>query len=119
MQNITPRLKKALCETLSDISIVFGTMNRKQVTSLLLLAASVIYDLLPADLIPDMPFIGWIDDTLVTSSALINCVQQFSDEGNKSAQRIMKWLKWTCLVLAVLVILVVMLLASTIMTLLK
>ena len=94
-------------------------MNKKQATSLLLLAVSVIYDLVPSDLIPDIPFIGWIDDTLVTSSALINCVQQFSDSENKTAQKLMKWLKWTCLLLAVLIVLVVLLLASTIMALIN
>lgn len=94
-------------------------MNRKQVTSLLLLTASIIYDIVPADFIPDIPFIGWIDDTLLTSSALVNCVQQFSADSNEIVQRVMKWLKWTCLLLAVLVILVVLLLASTIVALVK
>ena len=52
-------------------------MTRKQITSLLLLGASIIYDVIPADFIPDIPFVGWLDDMLVTSSAALNCLQQF------------------------------------------
>ena len=48
-------------------------MTRKQITSLLLLGASIIYDVIPADLISDIPLVGWLDDMLVTSSAALNC----------------------------------------------
>lgn len=94
-------------------------MTRKQTTSILLLVASVIYAMIPTDLIPDIPFVGWLDDTLVTSSAAINCLQQFSDGDNETAQRIMKWLKWACLLLAVLIILVVLLLSSLLVSILN
>lgn len=94
-------------------------MNRKQIISLLLLGASIIYDFLPVDLLPDMPVVGWLDDVLVTSSAALNCVQQFSSEDNQLSQRILSWLKWACLLFAILIILVVLLLASTLMALMK
>ena len=57
-------------------------MTRKQITSLLLLGASIIYDVIPADFIPDIPFVGWLDDMLVTSSAALNCLQQFGVNAN-------------------------------------
>ena len=89
-------------------------MTQKQITSLLLLGASIIYDLIPADFIPDIPFVGWLDDMLVTSSAALNCLQQFGVNANGKVDRLLKWLKWICILLAILVIIVVILLAGTI-----
>lgn len=89
-------------------------MTRKQITSLLLLGASIIYDVIPADFIPDIPFVGWLDDMLVTSSAALNCLQQFGVNANGKVDRLLKWLKWICILLVILVIIVVILLAGTI-----
>lgn len=89
-------------------------MTRKQITSLLLLGASIIYDVIPADFIPDIPFVGWLDDMLVTSSAALNCLQQFGVNANGKVDRLLKWLKWICILLAILFIIVVILLAGTI-----
>ena len=89
-------------------------MTRKHITSLLLLGASIIYDVIPADFIPDIPFVGWLDDMLVTSSAALNCLQQFGVNANGKVDRLLKWLKWICILLAILVIIVVILLAGTI-----
>lgn len=89
-------------------------MTRKQITSLILLGASILYDVIPADFIPDIPFVGWLDDMLVTSSAALNCLQQFGVNANGKVDRLLKWLKWICILLAILVIIVVILLAGTI-----
>ena len=89
-------------------------MTRKQVTSLLLLGASIIYDVIPSDFIPDIPFIGWLDDLLVTSSAALNCLQQFGINANGKIDRLLKWLKWICILFAVLVIIIFITLAGTV-----
>lgn len=82
-------------------------MTRKQIVSLILLAASVAYDFIPVDFIPDIPFIGWIDDTLITSSALLNCVQQFCGVDDSFVQRVLKYTKWIVFVIAILLILAI------------
>ena len=89
-------------------------MTRKQITSLLLLGASIIYDVIPADFIPDIPSVGWLDDMLVTSSAALNCLQQFGINANGKVDRLLKWLKWICILLAVIVIIIVIVLAGTV-----
>jgi uncharacterized membrane protein YkvA (DUF1232 family) len=94
-------------------------MTRKQITSLILLAASIIYDVIPADIIPDIPFIGWLDDMLITSSAAINCLQQFGINANGKVERLLKWLKWTCILLAVIIVLIAILLAGTIVSMVR
>lgn len=80
-------------------------MTRKQLLSLLFLAASVIYDFIPVDFIPDIPFVGWLDDTLITSSALLNCIQQFFAVDNSIIQKALKYTKWATLILALIIIL--------------
>lgn len=94
-------------------------MTRKQITSLILLAASIIYDVIPADFIPDIPFIGWLDDMLITSSAALNCLQQFGINANGKVERLLKWLKWTCIFLAVIIVLIAILLAGTIVSMVR
>lgn len=94
-------------------------MTRKQITSFILLAASIIYDVIPADFIPDIPFIGWLDDMLITSSAAINCLQQFGINANGKVERLLKWLKWTCILLAVIIVLIAILLAGTIVSMVR
>ena len=94
-------------------------MTRKQITSLILLAASIIYDVIPADFIPGIPFIGWLDDMLITSSAAINCLQQFGINANGKVERLLKWLKWTCILLAVIIVLIAILLAGTIVSMVR
>ena len=89
-------------------------MTRKQITSLLLLGASILYDVIPADFIPDIPFVGWLDDMLVTSSAALNCLQQFCIKANGKIDRLLKWLKWICILFAVLVIIIFITLAGTV-----
>lgn len=82
-------------------------MTKQQIISLVMLGVSVAYDLLPVDLIPDVPFIGWVDDFLVTSSAAINCLQQFNIDISSPVYKVAQWLKWICIALAVLIALVV------------
>lgn len=94
-------------------------MTRKQITSLILLGASIIYDVIPADFIPDIPFLGWLDDMLITSSAALNCLQQFGINANGKVERLLKWLKWTCIFLAVIIILIVILIVGNIMQMAK
>ena len=79
-----------------------------------MLGASILYDVIPADFIPDIPLVGWLDDMLVTSSAALNCLQQFGVNANGKVDRLFKWLKCICILLAILVIIVVILLAGTI-----
>lgn len=79
-----------------------------------MLGASIIYDVIPADLIPDIPLVGWLDDMLVTSSAALNCLQQFGINANGKVDRLLKWLKWICILLAVIVVIIFIALAGTV-----
>lgn len=94
-------------------------MTRKQITSLILLAASIIYDFIPADLIPDIPFIGWLDDMFITSSAVLNCLQQFGLNANGKVERLLKWLKWGCILLTIIIVLIAIMVAGGIAYLYK
>lgn len=46
--------------------------NRKRFLAILLIIVAVVYDINPADFIPDIaPFIGWADDIAITLFSLI------------------------------------------------
>jgi Na+-driven multidrug efflux pump len=56
---------------------------------------------------------------LITSSAAINCLQQFGINANGKVERLLKWLKWTCILLAVIIVLIAILLAGTIVSMVR
>ncbi len=41
------------------------SVRRKFILSIVFLLAGIIYAIWPFDLIPDVPFVGWIDDIIV------------------------------------------------------
>lgn len=93
-------------------------MTKKQILSVVMLGAALIYDAMPADLIPDVPLIGWADDFLLTSSAAMNCLEQFSAEGSHMLRKVLRWLKWVCLLLVVLIFLLLAVLVKSMVSLL-
>lgn len=90
----------------------------KNYTHWIWLALALIYDFIPLDFIPDIPVIGWIDDALVTTAAIMNILQHISDnKGNETISSIYKWLKWIFISLAVIIILLLLLFGSIIIKL--
>ena len=88
-------------------------MTKGQITSLILLGASIIYDIVPIDFIPDIPVIGWLDDMLVTSSAVLNCLMQFGIDASGHVYKAAKFLRWACIVIAVLIVILIIALVFT------
>ena len=87
----------------------------KRIGAWIWLAASVIYAVLPFDLIPDIPVIGWIDDFFLVSSAALNLIQQECRVSNEHLARIFQLLKWIMLFLGIVIILLVLLLGTLLM----
>lgn len=56
-----------------------GTVRSSKFKKLLAVALAIlalVYDVSPVDLIPDVPFIGWIDDLAVSVLAFSNLIKQ-------------------------------------------
>lgn len=50
-----------------EIALAYALVRdpRAPLSSKLLIAAAVLYVVMPFDLVPDIPFIGWLDDGLI------------------------------------------------------
>ena len=92
------------------------TWRKKQITSLFLAGLAVLYDISPVDIIPDIPFVGWVDDFFLTATAGLNLIQQYTSESMQTLSTIAKTLKWLTIILGVIVVLLVAIFASMIVS---
>ena len=74
-------------------------MTGEKVSSLVFMGLAALYDVSPVDIIPDIPVVGWIDDILITLTAFLNCIQQFTKETAHTLSIIAKILKWILVLL--------------------
>ena len=75
-------------------------LNKKSLAVVLMLAA-LVYDLIPVDLMPFLPF----DDLGLTAAAMLNLFQQFAQDQDSSLVRILKYAKWTFVTLVAIAVL--------------
>lgn len=75
-------------------------LNKKSIAVVLMLAA-LVYDLIPVDLMPFLPF----DDLGLTAAAMLNLFQQFAQDQDSSLVRILKYAKWTFVTLVAIAVL--------------
>ena len=86
----------------------------KKVWAWIFFIAAVIYGVLPIDLIPDMPVIGWIDDFTIGAAAFTNLIQQQFFQTNNSLNKLFKIAKWILISIAVLIFLIAILIITLI-----
>lgn len=80
----------------------------KVVMAWIFVILALIYDINPVDILPDIPVIGWMDDSFLTLITVINLLQQKSREsGHAETSRTMKALKWLFIVFGIVVVFVV------------
>ena len=84
----------------------------KKVASWILMVLAIVYDLLPVDLVPDIPFLGWIDDFLITLVAVINLIQNNKEDISPKQSKIMTMIKWGLAIFTVVVVLILILFAA-------
>ncbi len=84
----------------------------RKVASWILMVLAIIYDLLPVDLVPDIPFLGWIDDFLITLVAVINLIQNNKEDISPKQSKIMRIIKWGLAIFTVVVVLILILFAA-------
>lgn len=92
-------------------------VNKKRITAWIWFGASILYTVLPIDIIPDIPIIGWIDDLFLISSAGFNVLQQEFGVSNYHLANIARILKWIMLCLCILIFLLALLLGTFIVSL--
>ena len=72
-------------------------LNKKSLAVVLMFAA-LVYDLIPFDLMPLLPF----DDLGLTAAAMLNLFQQFAKDQDSNLVRILKYAKWTFVALVII-----------------
>lgn len=82
-------------------------MTGKEITSLVFLGMAAAYDVSPIDIIPDIPVVGWLDDFMVTVTAVLNCIQQFTRDTSHTLSVIARTLKWIIILLGGILIVLV------------
>ncbi len=92
--------------------------NQGRASPLLWLLLSIIYAVSPIDIIPDIPFIGWVDDITFLAVAVLNYVEKGTGIHSPSLVSIVKAIKWIALVLGVIAIALVLILGVSIIKLL-
>ena len=76
------------------------------------LVLAIVYTVLPFDVIPDVPVLGWIDDLFILGAAVLNLVEMGVEDRSRYVGRILFLLKWIFLTIGVLFILFIMLFAT-------
>ena len=86
----------------------------KKIWAWILFILAVIYGASPADLIPDIPVAGWIDDFTIGAAAFTNLIHQQFFQTNEQISRLLKKIKWILISLVFLIILVAILIITLI-----
>ncbi|NDW18380.1 DUF1232 domain-containing protein [Dysgonomonas sp. 216] len=84
--------------------------NKKSVWAWIWVILSAVYAVIPTDLIPDIPGIGWLDDVLVFSAAVLNLLEKNYTETHSSIQKLLRLLKWGIIAIILLIIIFILLL---------
>ncbi|MES2205682.1 MAG: DUF1232 domain-containing protein [Pseudomonadota bacterium] len=91
---------------------------KDQKSSWMFVLLSMVYAISPIDIIPDIPFIGWVDDITFLIVAALNLLEKGAGIHSQSLLSIIRTLKWVALILGVIAITLVLILGVSIIKLL-
>jgi uncharacterized membrane protein YkvA (DUF1232 family) len=80
---------------------------------------SICYVVSPIDLVPDVPIVGWFDDSALLMSSGLNVLQKHLGTSHELVYKILKLLKWGILILGIIAFLLVLLFGTLIVSLVK
>ncbi|KJU82905.1 protein containing DUF1232 [Candidatus Magnetobacterium bavaricum] len=75
---------------------------------LLLMLLTLVYDVSPVDIIPDVPIVGWIDDFFVTAAAALNVLHALVGAQNSALAMLVGILKWMVIFVGVIAVCLVL-----------
>lgn len=78
---------------------------KKKIYPWAIVSGSLLYVLLPLDIIPDIPFIGWIDDFFILASAILYLVEKQVGDINKSLRETIRLLRIISVGIGIIIIL--------------
>lgn len=91
--------------------------NKSMTGKWIFFGLSLLYVTLPFDLIPDIPVLGWIDDTLLLTGATLNLLESSAGQYNQTLGQLVRLGKWIFIFLALLILLLTLLLGTALVRL--
>ena len=88
-------------EVVEPIVLNNGASRGKKIAAVILAIATFIYDVLPVDLMPLLPF----ENLGLSGAAILNLVQQFTADQESKLVQILKYAKWTFIAFVVIAVL--------------
>lgn len=82
---------------------------RDRIIAIGLLIVSIIYAILPSDLVPDLPVIGWLDDVFVVLIASLHAIQKTVAKNNDTLVKLLKYAKYILFALAIIALMMMLL----------
>ena len=82
-----------------------GKDNSKALAgAVVLFLLALLYDVMPMDLIPDIPVIGWVDDFFITVTAGLNLLEKGVADANGTLAAILRFVKWGVVFLGIIAV---------------
>ena len=86
------------------VTVISAPTNNRSYSPYALFALAIVYALLPVDIIPDAPAIGWIDDFFVMLVAGFNLMEKGMGVTNKVVISMLNLMKWGVIILGVIAV---------------
>lgn len=83
----------------------------------ILAGVGILYSVLPADLIPDIPFVGWVDDFFILSSSLLYLLETQTGKVNKTLSATLQVLRKITMLLGAVAILLILIFGTLLVNL--
>lgn len=85
---------------------------KKKIYPWTIVAGSLLYVLLPLDIIPDIPFLGWIDDFFILTSAILYLFEKQVGDISKSLRETIRLLRIISVGIGIIIILLLAIISS-------
>ena len=78
--------------------------KKRSVSPFVIFGLAVIYVFSPIDIIPDIPVIGWVDDSFILSAASLHLLEKGLGIRSQLLLSLLRFLKWTVIILGAIAI---------------
>lgn len=82
--------------------------KKTPISAYILAILGVIYAIAPLDIVPDIPFLGWLDDFFILAATFLNLFEKQTGQSNTALSSVFKVTKWVAIGIGVIVVLLLL-----------
>ncbi len=82
----------------------YALEKKRRIAPFVIFSLAVIYVFSPVDIIPDIPVIGWIDDSVILSAATLNMLEKGFGIQSHFFITLLSLIKWIVIILGAIAI---------------